>query len=36
MGPGQAETEAIIAYWRTEAEEALQVASHLMERGDYS
>jgi len=36
MGPGQAETEAVIVYWRTEAEEALQVASHLMEKGDYS
>lgn len=27
---------AIESFWMTEAEEALQVADHLMERGDYS
>jgi HEPN domain-containing protein len=28
--------EQIVAYWLTEAEEALRVADHLVERADYS
>ncbi len=28
--------DKIVTYWQTEADEALQVAEHLMEKGDYS
>jgi HEPN domain-containing protein len=30
------DVEQIVAYWLTEAEEALQVADHLVEQADYS
>ena len=30
------DTKEIESFWVTEAEEALQVANHLMEKGDYS
>ena len=30
------DTERIVAYWQTEAEEALEVADHLVEKRDYS
>jgi len=32
----QLNTERITAYWQTEADEALHVAAHLIEAGDYS
>lgn len=36
MGLEMIETEQVKAYWLTEAEEALAVADHLTEKGDYS
>jgi HEPN domain-containing protein len=33
---GEFDTEKIVAFWLTEADEALEVASHLVEKGDYS
>lgn len=30
------DVEQIVAYWLAEAEEALEVAGHLLEKGDYS
>jgi len=30
------DTEKIVAFWLTEADEALNVATHLVEKGDYS
>lgn len=30
------DTERIVAFWVTEADEALAVAAHLIEKGDYS
>lgn len=32
----QLNIERVTAYWQTEADEALQVAAHLIEAGDYS
>lgn len=34
--PPEFDAEKIVAYWLTEAEEAFQVAQHLMESADYS
>jgi len=36
MGPEEFDAEAMAAYWRTESEEALTVARHLVEKADYS
>lgn len=36
MGPAMIDTEQVKAYWLAEAEEALEVAEHLLEKGDYS
>lgn len=36
MGPEEFDAEAVAAYWRTESEEALTVARHLVEKADYS
>lgn len=36
MGPEQFDVERVKTYWLTEAEEALQVAGHLVEKADYS
>lgn len=30
------DAESVAAYWLTEAEEALEVAQHLIEKADYS
>lgn len=30
------DTERVMTYWLTEADEALQVAEHLVDKGDYS
>ncbi len=34
--PPKFDTERVVAYWLTEAEEAFQVAQHLVEKGDNS
>lgn len=36
MKKGELDEENIKLYWVTEAEEALSVANHLLEKGDYS
>jgi HEPN domain-containing protein len=36
MVADQFDTEAIVAFWREEAEDALRVADHLIEKTDYS
>ena len=35
-GPPEFDTERVATYWLTEAEEAFQVAEHLVEKGDNS
>jgi len=35
-GPPEFDTERVVTYWLTEAEEAFQVAEHLVEKGDNS
>jgi len=34
--PQEFDVKRVMTYWLTEASEALQVADHLMEKGDYS
>lgn len=36
MSPGNFDAQAVAQYWFAEAEETLTVASHLVEKGDYS
>jgi HEPN domain-containing protein len=36
MSPEEFDAQAVAAYWFAEASEALTVADHLIERGDYS
>ncbi len=36
MTPETLDVEQVIAYWLAESSEALQVADHLFEKGDYS
>ena len=36
MSPGEFDVQAVARYWFAEAAEALMVADHLIEKGDYS
>jgi HEPN domain-containing protein len=36
VGPEEFDVGRVTAFWLTEAEEALRVADHLVEKGDYS
>jgi HEPN domain-containing protein len=36
MGPHGFDAQAVAQYWFAEAEDALKVADHLVEKGDYS